>query len=226
MTRFAVDFRYFEIEYELWALEQMLKVIEPAIESLAGADAQQAVDEISRQGWEPGDGDGEMLLQEVYEKRDYVLPRFMRGPFLVSVWACFETAVQSVARLCAKEIEAPIRMNELRGDDFLKRAIRYFDAILGLPLDSDGDRLKRLNDLYVIRCALAHANGLREGMSDEKWAELCKALGRQGLAPDSRDLVLLTENFVACAYDDVRACLKDLVARARQSSDRERERSA
>lgn len=216
MTQLAVDFRYFEIEYELWALRHMLDVIEPTIEALSDADMQSTLDEIQRNGWEPGEGDAEMALQEVIEKGDYVLPRFMRGPFIVSLWACLETAVQSVATQRAIEVSASIRMNELRGETFLKRAARYFDAILGLPLELDEERLRRLTDLYTIRCSIAHANGLREGMSDQKWAELCNTMARQDLSPNERDMVVLTHDYVTQSYGDVSGCLRDLLDRAKQ----------
>ena len=216
VTKLAVDFRYFETRYELWALSHMLEVIEPAIETLSNADLNSTLDEIHHNGWEPGEGDAQIALQEVIEKSEYVLPRFMRGPFVVSLWACLETGVQSVAARHAGKTGAPIKMNELRGDGFLKRAARYFDAILGLPLELDEKRYRRLADLYTIRCSLAHANGLRAGMSDQKWTELCNAMTRQNLIPNERDMVVLSHDYVAQSYEDVRGCLSDLLDRAIQ----------
>ena len=73
-----------------------------------------------------------------------------------------------------------------------------------------------MTDMYKIRCALAHANGMKQGMSEEKWKELKAALQRLGIKQnEQRDFMILTENYVRSAYNDVNACLRDLVARAR-----------
>jgi hypothetical protein len=212
-----IDLSYVELEYELWALGHMLETIEPAIKELSGQAEAQTLSEIRRQGWDWDDGAG-VAFQELSEKREYVLPRFMRGPFLVALWACFESGVQSVAKQRGLEVDARIGLAELKGDSFLKRARRYFEAILDLPLDEDRGRYDRLVDLYRIRCALAHANGMREGMSPQEWGKLEATLERRGMKPDeTRGMVIPTQEYVECAYSDVNGSLLDLVTRARMN---------
>jgi len=218
VTRLTIDFRYVDIKYELWALGHMLKIIEPAIDHLSEQDEVETLEDLKRSGWEHDEAELDIAFQEIRDKRDYVLPRFMRGPFLVSLWACYESAVQMVARTMRNEIGAPLALSELRGESFLARAHRYFQALLGMPLDSDEARYSRLADLYRVRHALAHANGLREGMTQDGWAKLERTLAKHGVKLDmSRGLVVLTSAYVESAFSDVEASLRSLVMRAERS---------
>jgi hypothetical protein len=145
-----------------------------------------------------------------------VLPRFVRGPFVIALWATFESLIQAIARERSIAMRSPLRLSQLRGD-FLRQATVYFDAILRLPLESDPSRLGRLRDLYRVRNALVHANGSKEAMSEESWNELASTLLRGGVSADRyRGLVVLTPEYVASAFDDVSSSLRDLVARARR----------
>ena len=218
MTRY--DFRYSEVHYELWALGHMLAVIEPAIETLSEQDEVQTRAELEQGGYAYDDAEVDLAFQDIREKRDHVLPRFMRGPFVVSLWACFESSVQAVARGLHKELDAPIELRELKGETFLAQSRRYFQAILDLPLDDDDARYARLADLSRVRNAIAHANGLREGMSTDAWNKLGSALSRRGVVLDSdRGMLVLPRAYLEGAYADVDGSLRSLVERARSHAD-------
>lgn len=210
-----IDFRFTQIEYELWALGHMLNVIEPTIVHLAAQDEATTLGELREHGWEHDEAEVQIALQELSEKRERVLPRFMRGPFLIALWACFESALSDVARILQKEQNVVIALREVRGETPLKRARRYFEAVLRVPLDTDPDRMERLGDLYRIRNAFAHGNGLRTSMSEEAWQKLQGALRRQNLAIDRPEVVVLTEDYVRNSFDDVNRSLRELIGRVR-----------
>jgi hypothetical protein len=139
----------------------------------------------------------------------------MRGPFFVSLCACFETTVQAVARTRGAERNAPVGLEELRGS-FVEAAERYFSAVLESALDTDAERFLRLRDLLAIRNALAHANGLREGMWERAWRKVRGAVERQRLDLDrEREMIIPTQEYAQRAYEDVSGCLLSLLARAR-----------
>jgi hypothetical protein len=211
-----IDLRYVTVEYELWGLGQVRQVLEATIDRLAREDEAATIAALREAGATIDDADVDIAYQDIAEKRDYVLPRFVRGPFVIALWATFESLIQAIARERAKAMNAPLGMSQLRGD-FIPKATLYFDAILRLPLESDPSRLIRLRDLYRVRNALVHANGNKEAMSEEDWNQLATALLRRGVAADGyRGLVVLSPEYVASAFDDVSASLRDLVARARQ----------
>src|SRR4051794_32777742 len=100
------DLRYAEIEYELWALNYMLEVIELAIERFSQDGETKVLEKLRRDGWEADDAERQFAWQEILEIQEHVLPRFMRGPFIVSLWACFEASVRAVARSLQSEAES------------------------------------------------------------------------------------------------------------------------
>jgi hypothetical protein len=216
-AQITIDFSYVAVEYELWGLGHVLQVLETTIDRLAQEDEADTIAGLRQAGATIDEGDVDIAYQDIAEKRDFVLPRFVRGPFIIALWATFESLVQAIARERAKAVNAPLGMSQLRGD-FIRQATIYFDAILRLPLESDSARLTRLRDLYQVRNSLVHANGNKEAMSDEGWNEIASTLLRRGVSVDQyRGLVVLTPEFVASAFDDVSSSLRDLVARARQS---------
>lgn len=215
----VINLSFVELEYELWALRKMLDTIEPAIVRLSEQQTSQILSELRGAPWSDDPAEIGFALQGLAEMRDYVLPRFMRGPFIVALWACFETSVYAVADQKRREGCAPIALAELQGRTFLERAKRYFKALLSMRVDDDSNRLERLADLYVIRSALAHANANREGMNQQAWADLRSACSRQGLDLDEdRGMLVLNEQYVRSAFFDVYGCLSSLFARARETS--------
>lgn len=145
-----VDLRYVYVEYELWALEHVLHTIEPAIEQLAQQNEEATLVELEAKGWIHDDAERQFAYQNIDEIRDYVLPRLMRGPYVVALWAAFESAVKQIAWRRANElhVSAPL---ESRGQEFPKRARKYFADSLALALDENRARYDRLVDLYVVR---------------------------------------------------------------------------
>jgi hypothetical protein len=219
----TIDLRYTDIDAELWALGQMLDTIEPTVERLARDDEKRIWEELKERGSDQDEAERDFAYQEVREKRDYVLPRFVRGPFVVALWACFESSVAAVAGGLQHELGVPIRLRELKADSFLSGAHRYFGSLLGLALDEDEARYGRLADLRLVRNALAHANGLREWMSREQWVALERSASRQGVELDKvRGVLLLAPAYTRNAYSDVEACLRSLVRRARATRPKDR----
>jgi hypothetical protein len=216
MTKRLVDFRYVEFEYELLALRQMLLAIEPTIERLSAENEEETLAELRDNGWDHDEAELDMAFQDIRDVRDFMLPRFLRGPFVVSLWACFEAAVSAVAMKMHDELSASSTLHEQRRGSFPKKARRYFQEVLGVPLEFETARYHRLVDLYAVRNALAHANGLKEGMSPKEWEKLETAVAGHAIGVDQhRGALRLTQSYVASAYEDVNDCLRSLVSRAR-----------
>ncbi len=216
MPIYQIDFRFVEVEWELWALGQYLSLLEPQIAQLGKEAETRAYAKLA-----PGETDeGEISLasSEAYEMQEKVIPRFMRGPFLVAVWACFEAAVAHIADQMRKDLGVDLWFGELRGEHFLDRARRYFTAVLRSPFDDDASRYARLCDLQRVRNSLAHSNGQRAAMSDDAWKKLVEALKRNGVTIENHeDALILTAEYTKAAYADAEGCLRCLIERGRKS---------
>jgi hypothetical protein len=216
VPRIQIDLRFVEIEYELWALGQFLTFLEPQIKSLGRQDRAKTVRELKRQGWDHDETEISLAFQDLTERQEYVIPRFMRGPFIVSLWACFESSVSEIADHHKKRLHARLGLRDVRADNPLKRGRLYFDTVLRIPLERDNSRYNRLNDLLLVRNALAHANGQQRAMSPAAWKKLRLALARRKTPVNEyRGFVVLSAAFVGQAFSDVNDSLLDLVRRSR-----------
>jgi len=213
-----IDLRYVYVEYELWALESIMAVIEPTIERAASQTESETLTELRERGWIHDDAERQFAYDHINEMREYVLPRLLRGPFVVALWAAFEAALKQVAWILARQLGASAPLAS-RGPDFLRRARTYFAESFGLVLDDNKARYDRLIDLYVVRNALAHANGLKDGMTEAEWSRL-RRVGKRRRAPvdDWHDMLVLPASFVALAYQDVTGSVRELLSKARTAT--------
>jgi hypothetical protein len=216
MAIINVDWRFIEIEYELWALGHLLGVLEQQVEFLRAQDELKTFAELKERGWDHDEAERQLASQELRDRQDYVIPRFLRGPFVVSLWACYESAVREVAEYYQRIRKVELGVRDVRADNELKLFVKYFQAVLGEPLDTMPSRLAIIEDLRVVRNAIAHANGQRRAMSDDKWTAVTQALSRRGVQPDEdRGLIVLNAQFLQQAFDTVNDSLRELVSRAR-----------
>lgn len=141
MVRLTVDFRYSEIVYELWALGEMQELVEPAIEQLAQRDEDETLAELRRKGWDDDEAELDLAHQKIRDMADYVLPRFLRGPLLIALWASYESGVGEVAEKLKDAMGEQRSLDGMKGG-FLDRAKGYLEDVLGLALDDDHSRLR------------------------------------------------------------------------------------
>lgn len=146
--------------------------------------------------------------------RERILPRLLRGSLIIAVWAGYEAAVRQVAWVRLSELSSQRKFRPRAR--FMAGARRFFAEALKLPLEDDESRYERLADLETIRNAFAHANGLKDGMRRDEWRQLRRVSARQQ-TPIAvwQDMFVPSGGFVAKAYEDVAASVRDLVARAR-----------
>lgn len=211
-----VDLRYAEVVHELWALGHMLQVMEPTVDRLCQQYTSERFAELEQRGWASDEAEVAIAFQDTHDMREYVIPRFMRGPYLVSLTACLESGIKTVISTRAAELQVEVAFRPRRDQSFLSASRRYLEEVLDLVLDEDEARYTRLVDLYQLRHALAHVNGVKELLRQEQWTELLRILEQRGGAAPSRarGALVLTSQYVASAYEDVSNSLRSLVKRA------------
>lgn len=218
MPHINVDFRFIEIEYELWALDHLRATLEDQISYLRDQDTLKTFAELREHGWEHDEAERQIAAQELDERQDYVLPRFLRGPFVVSLWACYESAVRELADYFRRVRQAKLELRDIRADNELLQFKKYYRDVLSVSLDDVPDRLAFMDDLRLVRNAIAHANGQRRAMTAGKWNMTAEALARRGVTVDDyRGVIVLTDAFLREAYDTTNVSLRALVARARSA---------
>lgn len=216
MAKFTVDWRFIEIEYELWALGQSLTQLEGLVAFFRDNATEQIFLSLKNTGWDQDDAEVQLANQEAAELEDVVVPRFVRGPFLVSLWACFEAGVIEVTNAHSKRARLPLGLGDIRGEGFLEKTRKFYEALVKLPFVDNESHYNTLLDIQRIRHALAHSNGQRRAMSSAAWRRVVDAAKRQDtLVNDYRGFVILTHAFLQRSYDVVNTSLRALISRAR-----------
>jgi hypothetical protein len=108
-----------------------------------------------------------------------------------------------------------LRLRDVKGNNWLHAAAKYYKVVASTPLDEDPSRLDRLNDLLVVRNVVAHANGQQQSVPREKWARLEQVLVNYTTVQIVNGYLVLSSDYLAAAYGDVNGTITDLIARVR-----------
>ena len=201
------DFRLLDVSLELSTLEKNLELIEGQIESSRQA-AKHTLE--AKRGELPPDDEAEwdLLRQEYDYEVDFVLPRVLHNPFLVSLFAVYESAVKEIAKLIQKKQGARISLEDLKGD-LLNRAKKYYDQVLQFDLSKSNDHWQRLMLLSDLRNAIAHTNGRLDLIKAGTKQKILKSDGVR----EYFDRVLVEPTFLRETFTMVKDDLESLVAR-------------
>jgi len=210
--KIKVDFRLLDISLELHALEDHYELIEKQLLHLGEAE-KSALDEYRRkENLTPEDPEWDLARQECEQKVEFLLPRFFWAPFIVALYAVFETGVTEIARLLQKSHAQEIGIDDLRGD-FLERANKYYKNILKFTLCDDDKTWQRIKMLAELRHAIAHANG-RLDMLKEKSRRKVRAWEKQKIGISSYyNYLLIDSAFAKETLTQIRFSLESLVER-------------
>jgi hypothetical protein len=140
MAVIHIDFRLADVEFELWALEEHLAALEESVQYLKAQDRIRTEARLREQGLSGDEGEVQLEFQDHDQRVNHVLPRYLRGSFLVALWAVFEAAVRDIAEHLRTQNQRELRLGDIRGD-LLERGQKYFKYVLSrelLPDTGDG----------------------------------------------------------------------------------------
>jgi len=212
VSKIDCDFRLLDVSLEIYSLEDYLNLVEQTIYRLQDA-ARQRLEEIVRDqklSWPEDEDERQQCDYEI----DEFLPRFFRAPFIVTLYAVYESAVKEVADLIKKKQGNALSLGDIRGDCFLERARKYYKHVLDFELCSDASSWERIMLLSRLRNEIAHANGRIVARDDEarkkkiqEWEEKYEGIHVYG------DYIIVDSSFVKETSHIVRKALEDLVDR-------------
>ena len=166
MTEINFDFRLIDVSFELFALENHLNLIENQMERHQRSKRETLDLFIRKEKFSPEDPEWHEAIQNFNHRFAFLLPRVFRCPFLVSLYAVYESSVTEIARMIQAAKEPSISLGDLRGN-FLDRSKKYFNYILKFNLCTDNNFWQRLKMLAELRNALVHANGRLEMLNSD-----------------------------------------------------------
>ena len=215
-----LDFRLLGAETELEMLAEHLQIIENHIERIQKKERREfdrKVEEIKKA--RDYLVEVEIASQE-YELRINDLPLFFRGPFLVSLYAVYESVVTEIADLIRDKQSQQIRIDDLRGN-FLDRAKKYYKHILQFDLYSNEKAWQQIRMLSDLRNAFAHANGRVDRLKKKSKKKIKQWNGQKniGISITIFDHVICDADIVADIFGVVSDSLEDLIKRYKHWDD-------
>ncbi len=204
-----VDFRLLEVSMELDTLEKYLELIEEEIKR--GQEAAKEELEAKTRELSLDEVEWDILRQDYRHQVEFVRPRILRGPFLVTLFAVYETSVTEVASRIQKKRSGQISLDDIKGD-LLNRAQKYYKHVLQFELSSNNKRWERLTVLADLRNAIAHTNGRLDMIEEKKREKILKINGVE----DKLGFVIVSGAFLRETFTLVKDDLEDLVARYKE----------
>ena len=202
-----IDFTLLEVSTELGILEDHLELIEEQIQR--GRKA--AKRELAAKGRElsfDDEAEWDLLHQEYRFQVHFLLPRSLRCPFLITLFAVYESAVKEIAGLIQKRQGGQISIDDLKGD-LLSRAKKYYRHVLHFELSKSNQHWERLTILFDLRNAIAHTNGRLDRLTKKRREKILNIEGVES----TMDRVVVNGTFLRETFTMVKDDLEGLVAR-------------
>lgn len=214
MTKIHVDLRFAELEYELWGLDKYRALLEDHIAFLQEQETIRVRAELKTKGYEPGDGDYELIMQELYDLIKGIIPRFYRGPFLVSLWGIFESGIEEISRHIAEKRGSHLLLRDIQGKNPKDRWSKYFTHVLKWNIGIHNDKWNKLEEIRTLRNVIAHSNG-RLSLSGNHKAKIERwARERRGI-DIYYDFLILSDEYIQFASSTIIDILTGLITRAK-----------
>ena len=208
-----VDLRLIEIEMELRTLKTDIKIIEDQIrqgEEDAKCQLHDKWRKLKRLNCaDPAEWD--ILHQERDLQVDFVLPRVLRIPFIVTLFTVYEAAVTEIAGLAQKETGLQISIDDLKGG-LLDRAKKYYCSVLELQLSKGTQHWQRIKLLFDLRNSIVHTNGRLDLVNSKRKEKILKDDGVR----ECWGCIVVDANFLRESFAIVKEELEELMDRYKQ----------
>ena len=159
MAKIHVDFRFIDLEHELWSLGKFRELFEEQLTFLKDQERVRLRARLSGTESEMDDAERQFASEQVELLVEEVLPRFFRGPYLIALWALFESGMIELADYLAQRKQLPLKLRDVRGRDPVEQWNKYFTHVASFPLGVAESTWENLDELRQVRHILAHANG-------------------------------------------------------------------
>ena len=211
----TLDFRLIEVESELFALDYHLNLIEEQIRNKEAWERMLSQKKIKKLGLTYDDPEYHWEQQELDYLTEITLPRLFRGPFLISLYAVYESSVIEIAALIQKKKGIQKSIKDVKGN-FLERAKKYYNDVIQFQLFSGNEAWQKINMIFEIRNAIAHTNGRIEMLNEKTRNKIIKwEKQKKGIYSTSGYLVV-EEIFLRDTLSLISESLNDLAQRYKE----------
>jgi len=169
-----------EATCEIYAIDDYYKALEDQIAHTQQIQKSQLDNYLTQQKLTPDDIEWDEATSNYDQLIDHLIPRFFRGPFLISLYALYESIVSEIATAIRtmnprlKSFSSFKKKKRKKGQSYIEIARDYYAEELGTVLCPDISMWEQLIILSKLRNAVAHANGRIEALSPHSKEEIVK----------------------------------------------------
>ena len=215
MAKIHVDFRFVDLEHELWSLGKYRELFEEQLSFLKDQERVRLRARLSSAESEMDDAERQFASEQVDVLVEEVLPRFFRGPYLIALWALFESGIIELADYLAQRKQLSLKLRDIRGRDPIEQWNKYFTHVVNYPLGVAESTWQRLDELRQVRHVLAHANGRLDLAEESARRKLEKWCGENRGLYAHFNLLIVSAEYTRTAHVLVTDTLSGLIGRVR-----------
>src|SRR3989344_3787029 len=204
------DFPGFDIWYELWAMEQYLRVIVEHLPDVIAQAKRRAETELKKLDRDMEEGEIKIRRQEIAEVAKTIIPRFFWGPTIVSLWALYESSVEDLAEYVQKREGAKLSLDDIRAKNFRERTAKYFAGVLDFDFGIDRSRDEKLRIIQEFRNLFAHDGGRLNGLSSQRQTEIRKLVENAPGVEIKNDVVYFSSSFLRDCFTTIEDILEHM----------------
>ena len=131
VAKIHVDFRFIGLEHELLSLAKYREVFEEQLTFLKDQERVRLRARLTSAESEMDDAERQFASEQVDLLVEEILPRFFRGPYLIALWALFESAIIELADYLAKKKQLLLKLRDVRGRDPMDKWNKYYSHVAG-----------------------------------------------------------------------------------------------
>lgn len=157
-----MDFRYpgVGIKVELIVLQAYLSQMESGIKSVCDSYITEEMKTFQDAEYHE--------YQHIYQIAEVEMPRIIRTPFMVTIYAVFENSVAQLLNYARIKEEKELSLKDINGKSTISTQNKYMKHVLGYEYQFSSKIMEEIGQINTVRNYIAHCNGNIGSLSDDK----------------------------------------------------------
>lgn len=201
-----MDFRYpgIEIKVELIVLQAYLSQIENGVKSVCDSYISAEMKKYSDSDYHE--------YQHVYQIAEDEMPRIIRIPFIVTIYAIFENSVARLLDYAKMKEEKELSLKDINGKSPISTQNKYMKHILDYEYQFSDKIMRDIGQINTVRNYIAHCNGNIGSLSEDKIKKL-KSISSKvvGLSIES-DAIDISYQYLESSMNTIESSLRELMS--------------
>ncbi len=148
-----IDFSFpgIEIKVESLVLKEYISQIENGVNSICKEYIDTELNKFQ--------GEHFSEYMHIYSIAEDELPRIIRNPIVLSIYALFESSINRLIKYCQDKENKSLQLKEMKSKSLASRANKYIEQVLLYDYKFTASDIQALSSLTAVRNCIAHANG-------------------------------------------------------------------